>query len=105
MKKEITKDGLEKFVFYSIDGCWYWIGGVQTKGYGWFRSRLAHRVSYSIYKGIDPGNLNVCHSCDNKLCVNPDHLWLGTTNENIQDKMKKGRYRGNHLWQMKHIST
>jgi hypothetical protein len=90
----------ERYLFYSPDGCWYWTGSTQTKGYGHFINHSTHRLSYHTYKNHDPGNLNVCHTCDNRLCVNPDHLWLGTHLDNVMDKVRKGRQsRGPNHWQ------
>lgn len=81
-------------VFHSPDGCWYWTGCVDDTNYGrvFFngKSRKAHRVSFTLQKG-DPGDLLVCHTCDNPLCVNPDHLFLGTRKDNMQDMVRKGR--------------
>lgn len=86
----------EKFIYYSLDGCWYWTGAIGTKGYGRFNykgnNRIAHRISYIIYNNEDPGDMLVCHSCDNRLCVNPDHLWLGTDSLNMQDMWNKNRH-------------
>ena len=52
---------------------------------------LLTRVSYRLYKGKDPGELYVCHTCDNPHCINPDHLWLGTCADNMKDKKDKNR--------------
>ena len=78
-------------------GCWLWMGGTNVWGYGLMSlgrkvdgATSAHRVSYKIYKG-EPGSLHVLHKCDNRLCVNPDHLFLGTAKDNCQDKVAKGR--------------
>ena len=75
--------------------CWKWLAAKNNKGYGMFCLRgvnkLAHRLSYQFYKGEIPEGMFVCHSCDNPLCVNPQHLWLGTNQDNFNDMMKKGR--------------
>jgi DNA-binding Xre family transcriptional regulator len=55
------------------------------------KSHILSRVVYEVYKGKHPGNLFVCHSCDNPLCINPDHLWLGTAADNRLDCKKKNR--------------
>lgn len=82
-------------IFYSIDGCWYWTGAIYKNGYGQIgfnrKHQTVHRLSYELHKGKIPKHLCVLHSCDNRLCVNPDHLSLGTHKENTKDMIKKGR--------------
>jgi len=82
------------------DGCWEWQACRNVKGYGNFgykrKVQLAHRVSYmltygEIPKGEDHNGMCVCHSCDNPSCVNPNHLFLGTNQDNMDDRDKKGR--------------
>jgi len=87
----------------SVDGrgCWNWLLSKDRIGYGRvkiqqgtrdkFRMSSAHRYAYELWKGAIPDGLCVLHLCDNRGCCNPDHLWLGTQKENIQDMHKKGR--------------
>jgi hypothetical protein len=74
--------------------CWLWTAGTRT-GYGraWFGGKLrdAHRVSYALFNGAVPAGLDVLHTCDNPGCVNPAHLRPGTHQENMDDKVAKGR--------------
>ena len=80
------------------NGCWEYQGGKNNLGYGLIRDgnkmRSAHRVSYEEHNNQKiPKYLCVCHTCDNPKCVNPDHLWLGTRQDNTDDMIKKGRQR------------
>lgn len=77
-------------------GCVEWTGCVGPNGYGaihWNASvMLVHRVAWTIERGVIPNGLYVLHRCDNKICVNADHLFLGTHRDNIEDCFKKGRF-------------
>lgn len=95
-RKDIPRKTRELFWGYvnKTDGCWLWTGGVSAR-YGMFgikrKIMRAHRVAYILANGSIPKGLLVCHSCDNPLCVNPDHLWVGTQEDNMNDARKKGR--------------
>lgn len=104
---EFTNKWLDNFwskVSINIHGCWEWQAGTLPFGYGktqMTRKRgydplqfVAHRFAYFVYYREEAGKLLVCHHCDNPPCVNPLHLFLGTYQDNNQDRMRKGR--GNH---------
>lgn len=93
------------------DECWRWLASYASTGYGQIQmssyginisegkdtlskrsvTERCHRVSWFLIKGTIPMGMCVCHRCDNKWCVNPNHLFLATQQENLIDKFKKGR--------------
>ncbi len=93
-------------------GCWKWIGNVQHHGYGTFafknagfksKAIRAHRASYILFKGDIPQGMLVRHLCNNKLCVNPDHLELGTAADNSRDYKEAGYGRSTHCRSGNHL--
>lgn len=71
--------------------CWEWTGNRSVSGYGVYRKRLAHRRSWEAAFGPIPAGLDVLHACDNRLCVRPSHLMVGTRHANTVDAARKGR--------------
>lgn len=95
---ELTAKDVERFNSYVFvkPGCWPWQRARWKNGYGSYKLQSgeiygAHRIAYFIATGVDPANLLVCHSCDNPRCCNPAHLFLGTVQDNIADKVIKNR--------------
>lgn len=99
---DVTREWIERFnakwKLNAESGCWEWTAALYTSGYGQIkvpRKRIqaqAHRLSYAIHKGPIPQGQYVLHRCDNRKCVNPEHLFLGTKKDNAQDMVAKGRH-------------
>jgi len=94
-KRDLLVRFNEKFV-KDENGCWLWTAAIANNGYGVIgtgphKVETAHRVSLKLYRQIDPGGNFVCHKCDVRRCVNPDHLYVGTVKDNARDLMERGR--------------
>lgn len=90
----LLKERLYSRVNKTENGCWEFVGALRS-GYGAikFKNKImgTHRVSYELSYGDIPEGFLVCHKCDNRKCINPDHLFLGTHKDNMQDCLVKGR--------------
>ncbi len=81
-----------KYLAEPNSGCWIWTSGWDKAGYGHSTGNVrAHRLSWEIHVGDVPSGMLVCHKCDTPCCVNPNHLFLGTPQDNMSDKVSKGR--------------
>ena len=94
---EINKKDIKRFWFgvQKTKSCWNWIKANRGNGYGAIRINKktynTHRISWIIHFGQIPNHLCVLHTCDNRKCIKPTHLWLGTKTDNNRDMFKKGR--------------
>ena len=90
--EKVNKNG--KVVYPELGKCWEWTAS-KSRGYGQFRrnrkQEKSHRVAWTLTKGEIPSGLLVLHKCDNPVCVNPEHLFLGTYQDNMDDMVEKGR--------------
>lgn len=92
----LIKERIKKFTFKNpITKCWQWIGSISPSGYARLQvdgeNANAHRISYLVFKGKIPKGKYVLHKCDNRSCVNPNHLFLGTHQDNMVDRNTKNR--------------
>ena len=94
-KKSLHERIEENIERITESGCWVWMGYINKLGYGRFRVNgkkvLAHRAAYEEYKEKIPDDKIACHDCDNPSCVNPEHIFIGTHQDNHDDAIKKGR--------------
>ena len=97
--KETLEKRFNKHITKMPSGCWEWTGHRNYYNYGIICStggkpvhKKAHRASWEIFRGSIPDGLFVCHHCDNPPCCNPDHLFLGTCKDNVQDLVRKKRH-------------
>jgi|SRR5208282_520947 len=96
---KLTGEEIERFwskvTKAGVDDCWNWHAGKYDSGYGQFKIRQisyrSPRIVYYLSRGRDPGPLNVLHTCDNRACCNPNHLWHGTLDDNNKDRARKHR--------------
>ncbi len=97
MKKLSLKERLMQRIKKNEKGCWEWQGSI-AKGrypYGFISTsdglQNTHRVAWKLFRGSIPRGMLVCHTCDNPRCCNPDHLFVGTQKDNLDDRKRKGR--------------
>lgn len=97
----ITDERVRKKIRISSSGCFEYMGAITSAGYGCVRrkkkSLQAHRYVWELVNGTIPDGLHMLHKCDNKKCVNPDHLFLGTHLDNMRDAISKGRHNSSGL--------
>lgn len=84
-------------------GCWEWTAGLDDKGYALLGimhvSHRAHRIAFQLWSGVVSKGTHICHTCDVRRCVNPEHLWIGDQLENMADMLRKRRHNfGERVW-------
>lgn len=109
-RKQPIKDRFYSKIKFT-DSCWLWTASGYLNGYGvfWDGKKLsnAHRFSFILHKGKIPSKMNICHTCDNRRCVKPAHLFLATQKENIRDmhNKKRGRKIETYLSGSDHVNS
>lgn len=102
LRRPLEERFWEKVARRAEDECWQWTGARNRDGYGylWNDGQMprANRLVWELTNGPIPAGMEVCHSCDNPPCVNPAHLWLGTTGDNARDRETKRRGRWTKHW-------
>lgn len=97
---ETAKEYLKRRSQVTENRCKVWIGCVQNSGYGHlgpmklsklYKVNTAHQLAYIVYKGDYDRSLDICHTCHNRLCINPEHLYAGTRKQNMKDMYQAGR--------------
>ena len=78
--------------------CWEWNGARNSGGYGLFKGFLVHRLAYAVFKHDFQKNYFVCHNCDNPICYNPSHLYLGDSKTNGLDAAQRRRIKSNSIY-------
>lgn len=95
MTKSLFEEFFNRIKISAKSDCWEWTGTFSGTGYGKIMLNgvlySSHRLSYSLFFGEIKNGLYICHSCDNRKCVNPAHLWAGTQSDNLWDMSAKGR--------------
>lgn len=94
LPKKTLQERLTAFVRVDPDGCWKFNGAILRNGYGLISDGngneiMAHRAAWTMFRGPIPDGLLVCHTCDHRYCINPDHLFLGTQKDNMRDMRSK----------------
>lgn len=95
-RETLIKRFMDKVQPEPMSGCWLWVGSYNNRGYGILSinnsTKKAHRVSWDLFRTGSIHGFFVCHKCDVRGCVNPDHLFSGTAKDNKMDQMAKGRF-------------